>query len=121
MSNRFSFSLLLLAALLSWIGLVLFTRLVPPASIEAFLTFFVILMVALISTFTPTIFVLGKRILFKRRYRMSMRLAVRQSVLLTLVVVLNLMLKALRSWNLAMAIVILGAAVVVEILFLARK
>lgn len=121
MTNRASLYTLLLVALVAWGGLVLFTRFVPPASVGAFLTFFIILMVALTSTLTPLAFLCGRRFFTGRRHRLSVRLAIRQSALLSLVIILNLMLKALHSWNLAMAIVSLGAAVVVEILFLARK
>ena len=41
--------------------------------------------------------------------------------LLSLCIVCNLILRAFHSWNVFMAIVIFGAAVVIEVLSLARK
>jgi hypothetical protein len=49
------------------------------------------------------------------------RQAIRESALLALVIILNLMLRALHSWNLAVAVVLLVAAIVVEVLALVRK
>ncbi len=121
MSNRISLYTLLGVAVLAWIGLLLFTRIVPPATIPALLAFFLILLVALTSTLTPVTFLIGRRVLNGRNYRVTVRQAIRESALLTVVVILNLILRALHSWSLAMAIVLLGAAVVIEVLALARK
>jgi hypothetical protein len=46
---------------------------------------------------------------------------VRQGILLSLCIVLNLILRALHSWNIITAIIIFVAAIVVEIVSLARK
>lgn len=121
MTNRASLYTLLVVALLAWGGILLFTRYVPPSTIAAFLTFFLILLVALTSTLTPLVFMIDRRLLARQHYRVTVRQAIRESALLSLVVILNLILRALHSWNLATAIVILGAAVVVEVLALARK
>lgn len=121
MPNRISLYTLLVIAIIAWIVLALFTRFMPPSTIVALLVFFLILLVALISSFTPFTYMLSRRLFEGRHYRMTIRQAIRQSSLLALVVILNLVLRALHSWNLAMAIVILGAALIIEILFLARK
>ncbi|HEX4205535.1 MAG TPA: hypothetical protein VHZ51_15340 [Ktedonobacteraceae bacterium] len=121
MTNRASLYTLLVVALAAWGGLLLFTRWLAPTSIAVFLIFFLILLVALISTFAPVAYLLGHRVFAAGRARPPVRVAIRQSTLLSVVIVLNLLLKALHSWNLAMGVVMLGAAVVVEILFLARK
>lgn len=121
MTSRISLYTLLGVALLAWGGLLLFTRFVPPQTVPAFLAFFVILLVALTSTFTPVTFLIGRWILTGRQYRVTVRQSIRESALLALVVILNLILRALHSWNLAMAIVLLVAAVVVEVLALVRK
>jgi hypothetical protein len=49
------------------------------------------------------------------------RYALRQSALLTIAIVLNLIFLALHTWNVVMALIILLAVVILEILFLARK
>jgi hypothetical protein len=121
MPNRIALYTLLAIAAVAWVALVLFTRFVPPNTPAALLAFFLVLLVALISSLTPFTFMLSKRLLEGRYYHVTIRQAIRQSCLLSLVVMLNLGLRALRSWNLAMAIVILAAAIIVEILFLARK
>ena len=64
----------------------------------AFVAFFVLLAVALASTFAPVAYVIGLRFISSRLYRATMGHAVRQGVLLSLCIVLNLMLRALHSW-----------------------
>jgi hypothetical protein len=66
-------------------------------------------------------YLVSYRFLASRLARVTMRYSLRQGILLSLVVVLNLILRALHSWSIFMAIVILGAAIVIEILALARK
>lgn len=120
MSHRPLVRVLLLSALSAWGMLLLFTRFVPPNTLLAFVAFFVILSVALTSTFALLTYFIGL-MYFARYYRATIRLALRQGGLLTLIVEVNLLLRALHSWNVIMAIVIAGAAVVVEVLSLARK
>ncbi len=121
MSNRLSLYILLGSALLAWAALLLFTRFIPPATVPTFFAFFILLMIALTSTFTPLAYVIGVRLLSARLYRATLRHALRQGLLLALCIVLNLVLRVLHSWNLIMAIVIFAAVVVVELLSLARK
>jgi|SRR5579875_1620567 hypothetical protein len=121
MTSRIALYTLLGIALLAWIGLLLFTHFVPPLTMPAFLTFFVILLVALTSTFTPLAYLVGYWVLAGRNYRVTVRQSIRESALLALVIILNLILRALHSWNPAMAIVLLVAAIVVEVLALVRK
>jgi hypothetical protein len=122
MTSRLSLYLLLGVAVLAWGGLLLFTRFVPPHTLLAFVAFFLILTVALLCTFAPCSFALGLRLFAsRRRHRITLRYALRQATLLSLAIVLNLILRALHSWTVIMAIVIVAAAVIVEVLFLARK
>lgn len=121
MTNRTALYLLLLLALLAWGGLLLFTRFVPPDSTLAFVIFFLILGIALTCTIAPLAYAFSARFLTVRQYRPNVRHALRQGALLALCVVLNLLLRALHSWNIFAAIVILVAAVVIEVLSLARK
>ncbi len=107
--------------LLAWAGLVIFTRDVAPQNIMAFVAFFLLLIVAITCTLTPLAYGMAARVLARYQYRASVRQALRQSILLSLAVTLNLLLRALHSWNLFMGITIFGAAVVVEILSLAKK
>lgn len=121
MTSRFSLYMLLIIAPVAWVGLLLFTRFVPPQSLLAFLVFFLIMGVALTSTFAPITYFIGHRVLRSGRFRPTVRQALRQGTLLSLVVILNLLLRALHSWNIFMAIVILFAAIIMEVLFLAKK
>ena len=108
-------------ALLAWLAVALFTRFVAPTGIMAFTLLFVLLGVALTCTLTPITYGIGLRLITSRIYRATVSHAVRQALLLSLAVILNLLLLSLRSWNIFTGIIILAAAVVVEVLFLARK
>jgi len=121
MNNRASLYRLLPIALLAWGGLLAFTRFVPPSTPVAFIAFFVILSVALTSTCALLIYLISSRLFASQRYYPTIHQAMRQGALLSLVIVLNLIMRALHSWSLFMALTILGAAVVVEILSLAKK
>ncbi len=111
----------LVIAPLAWIALVVFTKLVAPTNVTAFVLLFTILGIALTSTFTPIAYGIGLRFMTSHLYRSTVRHALRQAILLSLVIILNLMLRALHSWNLFTGLIILVAAIVVEVLFLARK
>jgi len=121
MTERSSLLLSLVITLIAWGGLLLFTRFVAPSSLLAFVAFFVLLTIALSTTLTPIAYVLGRRLFAPRRYRMTPRHAIRLGALLTLVIILNLMLRALHSWNIFTCIVTLVTATVIEIVALARK
>ncbi|HLJ33384.1 MAG TPA: hypothetical protein VKU38_07030 [Ktedonobacteraceae bacterium] len=121
LTNRATTYLLLMLALVTWAGIVLFTRYVPPQGLMAFTAFFALLAVALASTFAPVAYVIGLRFISSRLYRATMRHAVRQGMLLSLCIVLNLILRAMHSWNIITAIIIFVAAIVIEIVSLARK
>jgi hypothetical protein len=116
-----SLYVLIVAALFVWSILLLFTRFVPPHTMLAFVAFFLLITIALTSTFVPIVYFVGLRFLSLRLYRTTMQHAVRQGALLSLAIVLNLLLRILHSWNIFMAIVIFAAAVVIEILSLAKK
>ena len=121
MSNRSALLILSGIALLAWGGLRLFVRLVPPHSFLAFIVFYLILSLAGTSTFALIAYVIGVRLLSLRLYKVTLRHAIRQGALLSLVLIFNLILLALHSWNIFTSIIILVAAVVVEVLSLARK
>src|SRR5436305_14660321 len=121
MTERSSLFLSLIITLISWGGLLLFTRFIPPVSFLAFVAFFALLAVALSTTLSPIVYVLGRRLFARRLYRLTAGHAIRQGALLTLVILLNLMLRALHSWNVFTCIVTLVTATVVEIVSLAKK
>ena len=121
MTNRLSLYTLILITLIAWLGLLLFTHAVPPHALLAFIIFFCVLSLAQTSTLALIAYLIGLRFITTQRYHTTIGRAVRQGALLSLVIVLNLILRALHSWNIFMAIVILGAAIVVEVLSLARK
>ena len=121
MTNRTVRYVLMLLALLAWGGLLLFTHFVPPQAVLAYVTFFVLLSVALICTFSPLAYFISLRFISSRLYRATMRHALRQGALLTLWIVFNLLLRVLHSWSIFTAIVSLGIILVIEVLSLGRK
>src|SRR5712692_7446229 len=114
MSNRSALLILSGMALLAWGGLRLFARFVSPHSLLAFIVFFLILGIACTSTFALLAYVIGARLLSLHLYKAALRHSIRQGALLSLVLVFNLILLALHSWNIFTAIVIVVVAVVVE-------
>ncbi len=106
---------------LAWIALAFFTSFTAPTSLGAFAVLFLLLGVALTCTFTPIAYGIGLRLITSHLYRSTVRHAFRQSLLLSLVIILNLILRYFHSWNMFMGLIILLAAIIVEVLFLARK
>jgi len=121
MTNRNALYTLMILAPIGWAGLLLFTRFVAPHTTLAFVAFFVLLGVALTSTFSPVLYFISLRFLSAFRYRASVRHAIRQGALLALCIIFNLILLALHSWSVFTAILIVGIAIVVEVLSLGRK
>jgi hypothetical protein len=103
---------------LTWGALLLFTRYVPPVNWQALLIFFALLLPALFCTLLPLITLISS--LLTRRKRVSTRRLLRESGLLTLWIVLNLVLQGIHSWNWFTAVVSLAIVVVVEILLFAK-
>ena len=121
MTRRASLSVLAVIALLAWGGLLYYTHTVAPGSLTTLVVFFAILIVALTCTLTPVAYVIGTRLITAQHYRTTVKYAFRQALLLSLAIELNLVLRALHSWNIVVGIVLIVAAIVVEILLLARK
>ena len=120
-TNRKALYILIFIAPLVWGGFLLFTRFVPPHTTLAFIAFFILLGVAFASTISPLAYFISLRFLSSQLYRATMRHALRQGVLLSLCIILNLILLSLHSWNIFTAIVIFVATVVIEVVSLARK
>ena len=118
MSNRASLSILILIALLSWGGLLMFTYLVPPHTSLAFIALFLIVAIALTSTVAPIAYMIGRTF---SPTQLTVRSSIRRGALVALIVVLNLMLRVWSSWNVFTAILIVLAVIVVEVIALARK
>jgi hypothetical protein len=120
-NGRTALYILVLLAPLAWSALLLYARFVPPQGVLAFAAFFILLDIALTSTLTPLAYFIGLRGYPSRLYRATMRHALRQGALLSLLIVFNLLLRALQSWSIFTAIVSLAIVVVIEVLSLARK
>ena len=118
MSKRSCLSILVLIALLSWCGLLWFAHAVPPGPLPAIAIFFLILAIALTSTGAPVAYMINR---FFSSAQPTVRSALRRGALFALIVVINLMLCAMRSWNVFTAILIVIAVIVVEVIVLARK
>ena len=121
LTNRAALSILLVLAPLAWGGLLFFTYSVPPHSPLAYLVAFILLGVALTCTLSPVTYFISSRLLSFPHYRPTAAQAIRQAALLSLCVIFNLMLLSLRSWNIFAAIITLIAAIVIEVISLARK
>jgi hypothetical protein len=120
-TNRQTLYLLIIIAPFLWGGLLLYTRFIPPHTLLAFTAFFLLIGIAITSTLAPIAYFIGLRFLSSRLYRTTVRHALRQGALLSLCIVLNLILLSLHSWNIFAAIIIFAAAIVIEIISLARK
>src|SRR5260370_27709336 len=114
MTNRAALYTLLVLAPLAWGGLLLFARFVPPHTLLAFVAFFMLLTVALISTFSPLAYLISLRFLASRLYRATVRHPLRHGALLSLSIVLNLVLRALLRWTIFTRIVTLVAPIVCD-------
>lgn len=110
-----------LVALLAWGELLAFTYFEPPNSVTKFVVVFVLLFVALACTLTPLAYLISLRFISSRLYRATLRHALRQGTLLSLLIVFNLVLRALHSWSIFTTIVSLGIVAVIELLSMARK
>jgi hypothetical protein len=105
-----------ITALLAWGGLLLFTRYIPPQSAPALLAFFVLLSLALFCTLTLLIYPITRVIQAGRSKRPELGQAMRQSGLISIWIIFNLLLRVLASWSLFTAIVSFGIIMVIEIL-----
>ncbi|GCE10235.1 hypothetical protein [Tengunoibacter tsumagoiensis] len=121
MSKRLSLAVLALSALVSWGCILLFTRFVPPTAPAALPFVFLFLFVAFMSTGTLVIFVSGRRLLAHYGYGLRLRSALYQSILVSFVLLLNLLLLALYSWSIVNGLLLLAGGVIFEVLWLARK
>jgi hypothetical protein len=121
MTNRTTLNILMILALLAWAALLIFTHFIPPQTVLAYVSFFVLLDVALTSTLSPLAYFISLRFTSSRLHRATMRHALREGALVSLWVVFNLLLRALHSWSLFVAIVSLGIIIVIEVLSLGRK
>ena len=101
LTNRHALYLLIVLAPIFWGALLLYTRFIPPNTLLAYF--------------------ISLRFLSSRLARTTVRHALRQGILLSLCIVLNLILLALHSWNIFAAIIIFAAAIVIEIVSLAKK
>jgi hypothetical protein len=120
-TNRAALNTLIVLVPISWAALLLFVNVVPPRGIIVFVVFFILLDVALTSTLAPIAYAISLRFLASRLYRATVRHAIRQGALLALCIVLNLLLRALHSWNILTAVLICAAAIMIEVVSLARK
>ena len=121
LTNRATLYILFILAPFLWGGLLLYTRFIPPHTIPAFVAFFVLIGIAITSTFAPIAYFISLRFLSSRLARTTVRHSLRQGALLSLCVILNLILLSLHSWNIFAAIIIFAAAIVIEIVSLAKK
>lgn len=122
MATRHPIVALTLLALAAWIGLLLFGRFVRPAGLLAPALFLLLLFIALAASFTPIAQLVGTRLVrSKWYYQHRWRHALRQGTLITLAIITNLALLALGAWFWADVLLIVIAAVLVELIALARK
>jgi hypothetical protein len=111
---------LLLLVLPAWGGLLLFTRLIAPGSVLAFLGFFSLLGSGLLSTLIPLIYLIARIILAARSAQPQLSQVTRQASLISIWIMFNLLLRLLHSWSIFTAVVSFGIIVVIEFLALGR-
>lgn len=109
------------SALLAWGGLLLFTYLVPPRGVPMIAGAFLLLTLALISTFTPLIYLLRLVLPQKSLVRSPLKEAMREAALFSLWAVFNLLLLVLRSWNILALLTSFGIIIVLELLLLGER
>ena len=121
MATRHPVIALALLALAAWLGLLLFGRLARPTGVLAPGIFLLLLFIALATSFTPLAQFVGHRLIrSKWYYQHRWRHALRQGALVALAIVTNLALLALGAWFWADVVLIVLAAVLVELIALAR-
>src|SRR5437660_3660110 len=98
MTNRTALNMLIVLAPLAWAALLIFTHFVPPQAVLAYITFFVLLDVALTSTLSPLAYFISLRFISSRLHRATMRHALREGALVSLWVVFYLLLRSLNCW-----------------------
>jgi hypothetical protein len=103
-------------ALLSLGGLLLFTRFVPPASVQAIVCVFVLLTLTLLGTTAPLLYGIRKLFPRTRRDNFTTNHSLREAALLSTYIVFNVLLRVLHSWSLFSALVSAAIVVVLEIL-----
>jgi len=121
LTNRATIYILLALAPILWGALLLYTRFIPPHTLLAYSTLFILLSFAITSTFAPIAYLISLRFLSSRLSRTTVRHALRQGALLSFCVILNLILLSLHSWNIFAAIIIFASAIVIEVVSLAQK
>jgi hypothetical protein len=121
-AQRFSpLPIVILIAPLSWGALLLYPHLLVSHIFPASIPFFLLLAVALTSTVTPTAYIIARLFSTTYMYQPTVRSAIREAALSALIVVLNLTLRTLSSWNLFTAILIVLAVIVVEVMAQTHK
>ena len=118
--SRRPLSVFLGSAILAWGGLLLFTYFVPPRNIPLVVLAFLLLSVALLSTFIPLIY-LFRLLIPKTRLAPSFKGAIREAALFSAWVIFNLLLLVLRSWNILALLTSFGIIIVLEILMLGER
>lgn len=109
----------ILVAILSWVGLGFLVSFTSPGTLTR-PAFFLLLFVALMATFVPIAFYFNHRFASSESGEGSVR-AVRQSGLAALFLVLCAWLRMIRSLNWAVALLVLGLLVSIEVVILIRR
>jgi hypothetical protein len=109
----------ILVAVLSWVGLAFLVSYTSPGTLTR-PAFLLLLFVALTSTLIPIAFYFNRRFASSESGEDSVR-AVRQSGLAALFLVLCAWLRMIRSLNWAVALLVLGLLVSIEVVILTRR
>lgn len=111
-----------LAALVCWVALAGIVYALNPADPTARLAFFGALGGAIFFTLSPVIRAITLQFAHSRLYQETVSFhAARQALMISVFVTGNLFLQMNRAWNGLMALLLLGAFIVVEIVLLARR
>ncbi len=101
-------------------GLLLFTRFVAPGPAWALLIVFLLLGLVLTGICAPLVYLCRWLIPRLRRSGLITNHSLRESAILSIYILFNLLMHLLQSWNPAIALVSLGIAIIIEVLILGR-
>jgi len=110
------------AAVMCWCGLAGIIYALDPTDPTARLAFFAALAAAIFFTLSPIIRAVSLQFSNSRLYQEGLGFqAARQALMISAFVTVNLFLQMNRAWNGLMALLLLGAFAVIEIVLLARR
>jgi hypothetical protein len=105
-----------IVALLALAGLLLFTRFVPPTSVQSLVFVLLLLILTLLGLLAPLLYGIRKLLPLTRQDTFNANHSLREALILSIYIVFNALLRVLHSWSLFSALISTAIVVVLEIL-----